>query len=292
MLHVPAKGLPLFLIHHTTPHHHPQVYYAFAMFCASLALSAAAAIDTSDYIGCAHVKVAQTLVLVGLIVLNAVLHPFCRMRDMVADFLINGTQALACALMAVGYYNETSTGTIFDVAGVIFIACAVLILTKVVCDVCCELHILFTRSRALLQEEVFAREAKGDKLDGSDDPELLELPLLPVRDSPAGDSASNNSTRHERDLASSYMGLDASMVSAELATSTTGAGGGRGNFLPAGRFTAAQLCGSDTPSSPVTPLRPFPSRRMGRNNTFNRFKNASQSASPDSTKVDEEVTYV
>ena len=269
------------------------MYYAFTILSASLALSAAAAIDTSDYIGCAHVKVAQTLVLVGLIVLNAVLHPFCRMRDMVADFLINGTQALACALMAVGYYNETSTGTIFDVAGVIFIACAVLILTKVVCDVCCELHILFTRSRALLQEEVFAREAKGDKLDGSsDDPELLETTLLPVRHSPAGDSASNNSTRHERDLASSYMGLDASMVSAgERATSTTGAGGGRGNFLPAGRYTAVAT--SDTPSSPVTPLRPHSSRRMGRNNTFNRsIKNDSQSASPDSTKVDEEVTYV
>ena len=250
-----------------TPYDTPQVYFLFPTFCASLALSAAAAIDTDSYVGCGHVRIAMTLVLLALLVMDAVLRPFCRMRDLLMDVLIKSTQMVACVLMAIGYYQETEKGAVFDMATLFLIVCAVLILLKVLLDVGCELYVLMTRTRARLQEGVFSREAKSVPSDMSSttnevEVDLAETLLLPMQ------------RERESSMDGSHITLDQSLLSAPGSPGVAG----RGARLPVRLSHKASYTGdtlrtaSESPSSPVTPLKQnaFGSRSMSNSTRFAR----------------------
>ena len=153
-----------------------QVWFSFLEFSASLGLSAAAAVDTVNYVQCGHVKIAQALIFLIMFLLAVIARPHHRPRDQITDMILTMTQMIACVLMAAGFYSEKASGGLFDAAATFLHITTAFLLLKVAMDLSSEAYIFFTKRRITMQLDMFG-ESETKALDTS----ALETSVVDAR---------------------------------------------------------------------------------------------------------------
>eukprot|EP01059_Diplonema_ambulator_P004864 TRINITY_DN1459_c0_g1_i2.p1 TRINITY_DN1459_c0_g1~~TRINITY_DN1459_c0_g1_i2.p1 ORF type:complete len:414 (+),score=117.28 TRINITY_DN1459_c0_g1_i2:27-1268(+) len=133
------------------------VWFSVIEFAAAFALAAIGTLETSTLVGCGHVKLAMAAVFLILVVVEAVLWPCARPRDNMADFVTLGIQGAGLVLMAVGFYKgyDVKEHLTHHVAGLLFMASAVLLVVKGVVDLCTEAYVVLTGRRNRLQADAW-----------------------------------------------------------------------------------------------------------------------------------------
>ena len=152
-------------------------------FAASFALSAAKSAHTSSLIGCGHVKLANGVIFVILLLLESFLWPHARQRDSVLDVVGLGIQAAAMFFMATAFYNEDAEYWTMGVASSLLLVAMCMLMGRTILDVLTELYLLYSGRRKNLQENIL-RQLQGCDTEGSNDSPDMHHVYSPADDMP------------------------------------------------------------------------------------------------------------
>ena len=118
------------------------VWYSAVEFTFSLALSAIKSVPTDDSTQCGHLQVAAVVVFTAYGVVLVYLWPYARQRDCVAEVVTLGSQTTALSFMAVAYYGDGGLW-LFEVASMLFLLTAGVLVMKSLCDIAGEVYRIF-----------------------------------------------------------------------------------------------------------------------------------------------------
>ena len=131
------------------------VWFLFIEFESSFAMAAIAAIKTENIIQCGHVRVAQAIIFLLTLGIEAKYWPHARHRDSVTDFILIGSQCAALMFAAVAFYREETKGDLHSASSGLLAVAGFVLSAKVVVDILCEVYILITGRRRKLQQKVW-----------------------------------------------------------------------------------------------------------------------------------------
>ena len=131
--------------------------YNFVEMASNLAIAGVQATDAENLIGCGHKKLMSALIFAFLLVVELKIRPRCKSRDIYLSVCMLGLQTAAMSAMAVAYYHEDTSHPGLHWSAIFLRAAVGMILLKIAMDIISEIYIFFTRRRARLQAEAFAK---------------------------------------------------------------------------------------------------------------------------------------
>ena len=158
------------------PYRQEWACYSFVEMAASLTVAAVDSTTAHSLVACGHQKTGSAVVFIVLLVAEIYAWPHARARDGYMLPAFQCMQASALLLMATGYYVENTDYWTFGAAAKLLVACAGVLVLKVVLDVCSEIYIYCTGRRDRLHEL-----ALQPKLSGVEDVEVAEMLLVSAK---------------------------------------------------------------------------------------------------------------
>ena len=137
------------------------VCFPIIELASALALAAISSFRADDVTQCGHIKVAQAIVTIFLIVVQVVTMPYHRGRDFVILFIVFASQATSLLVTAASHYRGNRSSLVGDM---LLTSAVVALCVKVALDVICELYLLITGRRDTLQRRMWRRESKSFEL--------------------------------------------------------------------------------------------------------------------------------
>ena len=134
------------------PYRQEWACYSFVEMAASLTVAAVDSTTAHSLVACGHQKTGSAVVFIVLLVAEICAWPHARARDGYMLPAFQCMQASALLLMATGYYVENTDYWTFGAAAKLLVACAGVLVLKVVLDVCSEIYIYCTDRRNRLHE--------------------------------------------------------------------------------------------------------------------------------------------
>ena len=134
------------------PYRQEWACYSFVEMAASLTVAAVDSTTAHSLVACGHQKTGSAVVFIVLLVAEIYAWPHARARDGYMLPAFQCMQASALLLMATGYYVENTDYWTFGAAAKLLVACAGVLVLKVVLDVCSEVHVYCTGRRDRLHE--------------------------------------------------------------------------------------------------------------------------------------------
>ena len=138
------------------------VWYSAVDLGFAFALSAVKSVQTENTIQCGHVQLAVSLLCLCYGMAVSILLPYARPRDTFVDIVVTGMQGTATLTLAVGHYREDPPWAWgYEVAGLVLLLAAVVLVVKAVLDIVSE-ALRMVRMKHLLPEQQCLERAPSE----------------------------------------------------------------------------------------------------------------------------------
>ena len=140
------------------PYGEETCWFVVFFFLLMFAVGALTVPDTTDFIECGHLRMGMAVLFAVMALFVVWLRPYCRVRDNALYVVLYSVAAVAMVMQGLGYYNEDLDDPKFTLAMNILTVALALVIVKAVADLLCDVYVVWTARRRLLQEALWAKQ--------------------------------------------------------------------------------------------------------------------------------------
>ena len=140
------------------PYGEPTCWFGVFFFLLMFAVGALTVPDTTDFIECGHLRMGMAVLFAVNALFVGWLRPYCRTRDNALYAVLHTVTAVAMVMQGLAYYNEDLEDDKFTLAMHILTAAMALVIAKAVVDLMCDVYVVWTGRRRILQEGLWAKQ--------------------------------------------------------------------------------------------------------------------------------------
>ena len=140
------------------PYGEETCWFVVFFFLLMFAVGALTVPDTTDFIECGHLRMGMAVLFAVMALFVGWLRPYCRVRDNALYVVLYSVAAVAMVMQGLGYYNEDLDDPKFTLAMNILTVALALVIVKAVADLLCDVYVVWTARRRLLQEALWAKQ--------------------------------------------------------------------------------------------------------------------------------------
>ena len=131
------------------------IWFPIVEFLSSFVLSLMSSLELSSKVQCGHVRVAQGVIFVMMMIIEGVMLPHCKPRDCIMSFVMSGGQATALFLLASSFYNDTEESAARTIAEKILDGVSFMLFGQIALDVLSEMYVFFSKRREHMQHQLW-----------------------------------------------------------------------------------------------------------------------------------------